>query len=75
MRDPNEVLNHLSSKACDENYRFKRLYRNFYNPRFYLLAYARISGRQGNLTPGTDDQTIDGMNEKRIMEHILPTLI
>ncbi|MBD5559957.1 MAG: group II intron reverse transcriptase/maturase [Clostridia bacterium] len=70
MRDPNEVLNHLSSKACDESYRFKRLYRNFYNPRFYLLAYARISGRQGNLTPGTDDKTIDGMNEKRIMDLI-----
>ena len=53
----------LKSKACNENYKYQRLYRNLYNPQFYLLAYQRIQANPGNMTAG---KTIDGMGIKRI---------
>ena len=56
----------LKSKACNGNYKYQRLYRNLYNPQFYLLAYQRIQANPGNMTAGTDGKTIDGMGIKRI---------
>lgn len=56
----------LETKACNENYKYLRLYRNLYNPEFYLLAYQRIQAKPGNMTEGTDGKTIDGMGMKRI---------
>lgn len=66
MRNPENVLESLKSKACNENYKYQRLYRNLYNPQFYLLAYQRIQANPGNMTAGTDGKTIDGMGIKRI---------
>lgn len=66
MRSPENVLESLKSKACNENYKYQRLYRNLYNPQFYLLAYQRIQANPGNMTAGTDEKTIDGMGIKRI---------
>lgn len=66
MRSPQNVLGSLSSKACNSNYQYQRLYRNLYNPDFYLLAYQRIQAKQGNMTAGTDGKTVDGMGMKRI---------
>lgn len=66
MRSPQNVLESLTSKATNANYHYQRLYRNLYNPEFYLLAYQRIQVKQGNMTPGTDGKTIDGMGMKRI---------
>jgi group II intron reverse transcriptase/maturase len=66
MRSPQNVLESLKSKACDKNYHYQRLYRNLYNPEFYLLAYQKIQAKQGNMTAGTDGKTIDGMGMKRI---------
>ena len=66
MRSPENVLESLKSKACNENYKYQRLYRNLYNPQFYLLAYQRIQENPGNMTAGTDGKTIDGMGIKRI---------
>lgn len=39
MRSPINVLESLKSKACNREYSYERLYRNLYNPEFYLLAY------------------------------------
>jgi len=39
LRNPNDGLNSLSSKASPEDYRYERLYRNLFNPNFYLLAW------------------------------------
>ena len=61
MRNPIDVLNSLKSKSCNENYKFERLYRNLYNPDFYLLAYQNIYANEGNMTEGADGKTIDGM--------------
>ncbi len=66
MRNPIDVLNSLKPKAKDPTYHYERLYRNFYNTEFYLQAYYNIYAKPGNMTPGTDRQTIDGMG----MEHI-----
>ena len=43
MRNPIHVLKSLEEKASVSNNKYERLYRNLYNPEFYLLAYANIS--------------------------------
>lgn len=66
MRSPQNVLESLSSKACNSNYQYQRLYRNLYNPEFYLTTYQKIQAKQGSMTAGTDGKTADGMGMKRI---------
>ena len=44
----------------------ERLYRQLYNPALYLLAYSRLAGNAGALTPGTTPETVDGMSLARI---------
>ena len=66
MRSPENVLESLKSKACNKSYKYERLYRNLYNPQFYLLAYQQIQAKPGNMTAGTDGKTIDGMGMARI---------
>ncbi len=66
MRNPVWILKSLEEKACDRDYKYERLYRNLYNPDFYLLAYQNIAKSQGSMTPGADGMTLDGMDEARI---------
>lgn len=66
MRNPKNVLESLTSKAANEDYHYKRLYRNLYNPEFFLLAYERIQAKPGNMTAGNGGNTIDGISMKRI---------
>lgn len=66
MRSPTEVLSHLHERAQDKTYRFQRLYRNLYNPAFYMLAYQKVYANDGSMTPGVDGTTMDGMGAKRI---------
>ena len=73
MRNPIDVLNSLSDKAKDPTYRYERLYRNLYNPEFYLLAYKNVYANDGSMTPGMDGNTIDGMSSRRI-EGIIATV-
>lgn len=70
LRNPNDVLNSLSKKATDAEYKYERLYRNFYNPNFYLLAYQHIYNNKGSMTKGVDDQTLNGMGMERIFRII-----
>ena len=70
MRNPNDVLNSLASKANNTEYRYKRLYRNLYNIEFYFLAYHKIYAKEGNLTKGVDGKTIDAMSIERIQSII-----
>lgn len=70
LRNPTEILKTLSEKSKDKSYRFQRLYRNLYNPEFYLLAYKNISKNQGSMTAGTDGKTLDGMSGDRIEQII-----
>ncbi|MCL2477609.1 reverse transcriptase domain-containing protein [Candidatus Bathycorpusculum sp.] len=66
MRSPQNVLESLTTKAKKSTYKYERLYRNLYNPQFYLLAYQRIQKNPGNMTPGADHKTLDGMSIARI---------
>jgi retron-type reverse transcriptase len=42
------------------------LYRQLFNPQLYLLAYGRIYSNKGAMTPGTDQETVDGMSLAKI---------
>lgn len=66
MRSPKIVLDNLAKQSTREEYKFQRLYRNLYNIEFYLMAYAKIYSKEGNMTEGVDGQTIDGMSLERI---------
>lgn len=73
MRNPENVLKSLSEQATNKGYRYERLYRNLYNPDFYLLAYQNIATSQGSMTAGADGNTLDGMSMERI-ERIIARL-
>lgn len=66
MRIPKVVLNRLTTKAKEQHYVFERLYRNLYNKEFYYEAYAKLYKNKGSNTKGINNDTIDGMSEKRI---------
>jgi group II intron reverse transcriptase/maturase len=61
-----DVLRERGRKGlpCDE------LYRQMFNKSLYLLAYGNIYSNQGAMTPGTCDETADGMSEAKIGEII-----
>ncbi|WP_427006401.1 reverse transcriptase domain-containing protein [Pseudarthrobacter sp. H2] len=42
------------------------LYRQLFNPQFYLLAYGRIYSNKGAMTPGVTAETVDGMSMGKI---------
>lgn len=66
MRSPETVLDNLAKQALRPDYKFQRLYRNLYNTDFYLMAYSKIYAKEGNMTPGSEGETIDGMSLERI---------
>lgn len=66
LRNPQDVLNSLTSKATSEHYHYERLYRNLFNPNFYLRAYQNIYGNRGSMTAGVDGATMNGMGMERI---------
>jgi group II intron reverse transcriptase/maturase len=66
-------LESLTTKANKQNYKYDRLHRNLYNPNFYLLAYQRIHQNPGNMTPGTDQKTLDGTSMQRF-ENIIENI-
>lgn len=66
MRSPKAVLKSLKSYSKSAGYRYERLYRNLFNPAFYLLAYQQTYSKPGNMNPGVDGKTFDGMNVSRI---------
>ena len=74
MQRAETVLTILRQKAKeDRTFVFDRLYRNLFNPDFYLLAYSNIYSKEGNLTAGTDNMTIDGFNLK-LVERLIEEL-
>lgn len=71
MRNPINVLKMLQEKSeNDHNYCFHRLYRNLYNPEFYLTAYSNIYSNKGSMTKGVDGKTLSGLNMDRIQKII-----
>lgn len=54
----------------DDNYCYRRIYRNLYNPEFYLTAYSNIYSNKGSMTKGVDGKTFSGIEAKRIQKTI-----
>src|SRR5437763_760569 len=46
------------------------LYRLFYQEDLYIVAYERIKSKPGNMTPGTDKETLDGFSLEAIRDII-----
>ena len=71
MQNAETILGIIEKKSIsDKQYKFDRLYRNLFNPDFYLGAYGKIYAKEGNMTKGTDNETIDGFGMKRVNEVI-----
>ena len=70
MRSPKTILENLQKHSKEENYKYERLYRNLYNPEFYLQAYQNIYANKGAMTPGIDGMTLDGFG-KDIVEDVI----
>ncbi|RYD05404.1 hypothetical protein N752_08655 [Desulforamulus aquiferis] len=70
MRNPDDVLEILNNNSQKDGYVFEGLYRNLYNRDFYLKAYEKIYAKEGNMTPGSDGQTIDGFSLQKIEDVI-----
>lgn len=66
MRSPEKVLNSLSEHSKNSSYKFERLYKILFNEEMFYVAYQRIYAKEGNMTKGSDGQTIDNMSLKRI---------
>ncbi len=73
MRNPENVLNSLQEHSAQSGYVYDRLYRNLFSREFFLQAYQNIYASQGNMTAGTDGQTIDAMSLERI-DRLIATL-
>ncbi|AEJ40431.1 RNA-directed DNA polymerase [Sulfobacillus acidophilus TPY] len=73
MRHPLVVLEQLQKQASQPDYLFHRLYRNLYNPDFFLLAYQNLYANKGAMTPGVDGTSLDDVGLKRI-ESLIQTL-
>lgn len=66
MRNPRIILDALCSHSKVSGYKFERLYRILFNEEMYHAAYERLKVKQGNMTPGTDGDTMDGMSLMKI---------
>ncbi len=64
MRNPTDVLNSLNKQSKELSYKFQRLYRNLYNPEFYLLAYRNIYANEGSMTL-SDGRPVSGSRNGR----------
>ena len=65
MQKANHVFEALH-KLGQANAPVTRIYRQLFNSKMYLGAYAKIYSNRGALTKGSDDITVDGMNQRRI---------
>ncbi|KOA21352.1 group II intron-encoded protein LtrA [Clostridium homopropionicum DSM 5847] len=71
MQKAEVVLSILKENSRkDEAYVFDRLYRNLFNEDFFLNAYREVYAKEGNMTKGTDGNTIDGFGYNLIEELI-----
>ena len=66
MRSPIKLLSSLQTHSSDKSYTYDRLYRNLYNPSLFMLACQNIYASPGNMTKGSDGNTIDAMSLNRI---------
>jgi len=59
-------LEHLRQRNSDREWVNCDVYRLMYKEDLYILAYERIKSKPGNMTPGTDEETLDGFSLETI---------
>lgn len=65
MQKAKQILQALD-KLGRKNEPLTRVYRNLFQQELYLMAYQQLYQNRGALTPGTDGETVDGMNLENI---------
>ncbi len=66
-----ERLEHLRKLNSNRQWVNHELYRLLYQEELYIVAYERMKSKPGNMTFGTDDETLDGFSIDAIREIIL----
>jgi hypothetical protein len=61
-----ETLQALIRERGKQGKPLERVYRMLFNPELYLVAYAKLYGNDGAMTPGTTGETVDGMSLDKI---------
>lgn len=46
------------------------VYHLLYNPTLHVMAYERLKSKPGNMTEGSDGETLDGMSMETIQANI-----
>ena len=72
MQNTETVLSVIQERG-KRGLKLERLYRQLFNPEWYLVAYAKLYPNKGALTPGTTNETVDGMSLKKI-DHLIEEL-
>ena len=62
MRNPQVILDILTKKTIVDGYKHERIYRLLYNVDLYLVSYEKLKSKEGNMTKGADNKTVDGFN-------------
>src|SRR5690348_8026061 len=60
-----EVIRQLNARSGWIN---RKLYNLMFSPDLYVLAYERIKSEPGNMTPGTDKETLDGFSMDEVYQ-------
>jgi len=69
MQNANQILTAMQ-KLGEKRLPLTRVYRSLFSEEMYLAAYSKIYRNQGALTPGTANETADGMSLALIREII-----
>ena len=65
-----ERLEYLRKRNSNREWINRNLYRLMYEEDLYILAYERIKSKPGNMTPGSDGETLDGFSRRDIQKII-----
>lgn len=69
MRSAETVLGVIQQRG-KQGLPLEDIYRQFYNSELYLRSYARLYSNDGAMTPGANEETVDGMSVAKIEQLI-----
>ena len=69
MRTAETILNIIQDRG-KRKLPLDDVYRQMFNPDMYLRAYAKLYKNEGAMTPGTTEETVDGMSQEKIAKII-----
>jgi retron-type reverse transcriptase len=69
MRTAETILNIIQDRG-KRRLPLDDVYRQLYNPDMYLRSYVKLYRNEGAMTPGTTEETVDGMSTEKIAKII-----